>query len=104
MPCNLICERFLKNIARWYGRKASGARNWTGYKEIYDDRVYDMRVLLKPGSLTDEEKKNYKRCGQCQIILFSRFKKCPCCGNSRLSILPYSNKTTSRRKGDVKRY
>jgi len=104
MACNLICERFLRNIVRWYGRTRTGARSWKGPKDnVYDDRVYDMRVLRLPGSLTDEEKKNYRRCGVCQIII-SKFKKCPCCGNVQLSLLPYSPHKIADKKGVLKRY
>jgi len=94
MPCNLICERFLKNIARWYGRTSTGARSWSGPKDkAYDDRVYDFRVAKRmPGGphLSEE----YRRCSPCDIILLkSKFPNgCPCCGNK-------ANLTISYRKG-----
>jgi len=105
MPCNLICERFLKNIAKWRGRTGTGARQWSGSKDKYDDRVYDMRVLKSPGSLTSqEEKRQYRRCGKCEIILKKPINQCPCCDNTQLSLLPYSLNKIADKKGVLKRY
>lgn len=87
MPCNLICQRFLRNIARWYGRTSTGARRWKGLKDSYDDRVYDFRVAKRvPSSTMAPLSEEYIRCGPCDIVLLkSKFEYCPCCGNNRLT-------------------
>ncbi len=87
MPCNLICERFLKNITRWYGRTSTGARRWTGQKNSYDDRVYDFRAAKKIPNGGPHLSEEYTRCTPCDIVLLrSKFPNgCPCCGSTNLS-------------------
>lgn len=89
LRCNLICERFLKNIARFYGRTLTGARSWKGSKnDCYDDRVYDFRVAKNvPGSTKAPLAEEYSRCTPCNIVLLrSKFTSgCPCCGNTKLT-------------------
>lgn len=83
--CHGICTRFLKNIARWYGRTSTGARRWHGSKVVYDDRVYDYRVMKNVGSghFADD----YRRCTKCDIVLMKdAYDSCPCCGNTQLSL------------------
>lgn len=87
--CKGICNRFLKNIARWRGRTITGARRWKGRKdEIYDDRVYDFRVMKKVSSHDhNRQPQDYTRCTKCEIVLLrAKFPNgCPCCGNTRLT-------------------
>lgn len=104
MPCNNICQRFLNNIARWYGRTSTGARSWKGSKDCYDDRVYDFRVANRiPNSTLAPLAEEYTRCTRCDIVLLrSKFPNgCPCCGNTRLS---KSHRRSGRDNYSTKRY
>ena len=103
MPCNNICQRFLNNIARWYGRKSSGARRWKGSKDCYDDRVYDFRVAKRiPNNTLAPLAEEYFRCTPCDIVLLrSKYDYCPCCGNNRLT---KSHRRSGRDNYLAKRY
>ena len=84
--CNLICERFLKNIKRTYTGK------WGGRKTKMDPKVYDYRVVLHihSGPHLSEE---YTKCSICNILLLRTYfdlmgERCPCC-NSHFMTLSY---------------
>ncbi len=69
MPCNLICERFLKQIRKRYNKTY-----W---------RTYNRRVVGSYQTVINNFK--YIRCKKCEILLAEQVYglKCPCC-DSRL--------------------
>lgn len=100
--CVGICDRFLRNIKRFYGRlSTTEALRWKGSKTTYDDRVYDRRVMKGIGT-GYYKPEDYRRCTPCGIILLkTSYTSCPCCGNTKLTLKVHRGGRNYNRSGYI---